>query len=80
MRRDLRDESVILRSFGGLLADLARVLPDGIVCVFADYSNIKLVLDRWHSMGVVKRLLEQKLIFVETPSVSDAMEVGSCAR
>jgi len=75
VKRNLRDESVILRSFGGLLADLTRIMPDGLICVFADYSNIKIVLDRWYSMGVIKRLLEQKLLFIETPSVTESLEV-----
>ena len=75
VKRDLRHESVVLRSFGGLLTDVGKVVPDGIICVFSDYSNIKLVLDKWYSMGVIDRLLEQKLLFIETPSVAESMEV-----
>ena len=70
----MRDESVVLRNFGSLLIDFSRVTPDGLACVFSDYHNLKLVVNKWNGMGVIDRLLEQKLIFIETPSLEETKE------
>jgi len=66
----MRDESVALRNYGSLLVDLAKITPDGIICVFSDFANLKLIVTKWQSMGIIDRLFEQKLLFIETANIS----------
>ncbi len=71
----MENEVVGIRNFGTLLGDLSKLVPDGIIAVFPDFPTLKLVVDKWKVMGVVSRLLESKLLFVETPNTQEAIEV-----
>lgn len=67
-----KDKSVI-RGYGGLLVDMCRVVPDGVVCFFVSYSYMESVVNEWADSGIIGMIREHKLVFVET---QDAVETS----
>ena len=50
---------------------MAQVVPDGMVVFFTGYQYMSEVLLAWHASGVMKRLAQHKLIFIETQGVQE---------
>ena len=63
-----RDDISVVRNYGTLLVDMAAVTPDGMVCFFTSYRYMESVVSKWDEMGVLKKVLEHKLLFIETCS------------
>lgn len=63
-----RDENVI-RNYGQMLVELAKVIPDGVVCFFVSYLYMDQIISQWHGMGVLDSIMQHKLIFIETQDV-----------
>ena len=59
----------MVRNYGALLIELARTVPDGIVCFFTSYMYMEEIVATWDHTGVLKRVLEHKLVFIETKDV-----------
>ena len=57
------------RNYGQMVVELARVVPDGVVCFFVSYLFMDAVIAQWHAMGVLQDIMEHKLIFIETQDV-----------
>ena len=68
-RFEARSEPTMVRNYGALLIDLARTVPDGIVCFFTSYIYMEEIVATWDHSGVLKRVLEHKLVFIETKDV-----------
>lgn len=68
---DCRSDTSVVRNFGNLAVELAGVIPDGIVAFFTSYVYMEQMISMWHEMGIINRLFEKKLVFIETP---DAIE------
>lgn len=66
-----RSDKAVVRNYGNLLLELANIVPDGIVSFFTSYVYMEQMISMWHEMGIIKRLLNKKLVFIETP---DAVE------
>ncbi|CAM9937713.1 unnamed protein product [Ascophyllum nodosum] len=66
---DQRDDPSVVRNYGALLIEFASIVPDGIVCFFTSYSYMEHIVSKWDELGVLKRVLEKKLIFIETKDV-----------
>jgi len=66
---DLRSEPTTVRNYGKLLLDIAATVPDGVVAFFTSYSYMQQVVREWHALGILKRVLEHKLVFIETTDV-----------
>ena len=49
-----------------MLIELARVVPDGIVCFFVSYLYMDQVIAQWNTMNVLSDVMQHKLIFIET--------------
>lgn len=52
------------------------------VCSICSYSYMEHIVSKWDELGVLKRVLEKKLIFIET-KVRDALlalDLASCSR
>lgn len=64
---DSRMDSSVVRNYGNLTVELTAVVPDGLVVFFTSYTYMEQVVCKWHEMGIVQRLFERKLVFVETP-------------
>jgi DNA excision repair protein ERCC-2 len=52
--------------YGNLLIDLSTVVPDGIICFFPSYRYMEEVILNWNEMGIFDKILEFKLIYIET--------------
>ncbi len=61
-----RGNSVVSKNYGEFLMNLARVVPDGIVCFFPSYSYMEEIVTEWKKLGLIENILKQKLLFIET--------------
>lgn len=66
---DLRDDVTVLRNYGGLLIELCKHIPDGVVCFFPSYAYMETIVSHWYECGIVASIMEHKLIFMETKDV-----------
>jgi len=62
------DKSVII-NYGSLLVEMAKTVPDGIVCFFTSYEYMESVVSMWAHLNILNRILEHKLLFIETKDV-----------
>jgi DNA excision repair protein ERCC-2 len=65
--RDVRE--ALCRNYGEMLVELAKIVPDGIVCFFVSYLYMDQVINAWHHLGVLDDVMQHKLIFIETQDV-----------
>ncbi|CAK4558821.1 unnamed protein product [Aphanomyces euteiches] len=66
---DLRDDLSVVRNYGGLLLEMAACVPDGMVCFFPSYLYMENIIQQWDVLGVLKKVLTHKLIFIETKDI-----------
>ena len=66
---DTRSEGTTIRNYGKLLLECAKMVPDGVVAFFTSYSYMQEVVREWHEMGMLKAVLQHKLVFIETTDV-----------
>ncbi|KAH7485309.1 hypothetical protein KRP22_006459 [Phytophthora ramorum] len=66
---DLRDDLSVVRNYGTLLLEMAACTPDGMVCFFPSYLYMEKIIGQWDSLGVLKRVLTSKLLFIETKDI-----------
>ncbi|KAF1318753.1 Tfiih basal transcription factor complex helicase subunit, partial [Globisporangium splendens] len=66
---DLRDDMSVVRNYGTLLLEMAASCPDGMVCFFPSYLYMEKIIGQWDSLGVLKRVLQSKLLFIETTDI-----------
>jgi len=64
-----RENKSVVRNYGALLIDLAKSIPDGIVCFFTSYQYMENVVTEWHELGVLTEVLKHKLLFIETKDI-----------
>ncbi len=64
---DCRSDTSVVRNYGNLVIEMAGVVPDGVVVFFTSYVYMEQMISMWHEMGVINRLFEKKLVFIETP-------------
>lgn len=66
---ELRADTNVVRNYGQLLIDLTGAVPDGMVCFFTSYTYMEQVVSHWYDSGVLSRVLQNKLVFMETKDV-----------
>ncbi|CAI5745493.1 unnamed protein product [Peronospora destructor] len=66
---DLRDDLSVVRNYGTLLLEMAACTPDGMVCFFPSYLYMEKIIGQWDTLGVLKRVLSSKLLFIETKDI-----------
>lgn len=62
----LRTEPAVVRNYGNLLLEMAGCVPDGLVCFFPSYKYLEEAVSSWSESGMIKKIIERKLVFVET--------------
>lgn len=78
---DCRSDTAVVRNYGNLAVELAAVVPDGVVVFFTSYVYMEQMISMWHEMGIINRLFEKKLVFIETPdSVESALALDRYRR
>ena len=65
-KHDQRENTGVVRNYGSLLVELSTTVPDGIICYFPSAKYMEFVLIKWNESGILQRILDNKLIFVET--------------
>lgn len=63
----IRNDPSVVRNYGHLLTEFARVTPDGIVAFFPSYLYMESIISMWQGMGILDEVWKYKLILVETP-------------
>eukprot|EP00232_Nephroselmis_pyriformis_P011466 CAMPEP_0182884768 /NCGR_PEP_ID=MMETSP0034_2-20130328/19199_1 /TAXON_ID=156128 /ORGANISM="Nephroselmis pyriformis, Strain CCMP717" /LENGTH=743 /DNA_ID=CAMNT_0025017989 /DNA_START=145 /DNA_END=2373 /DNA_ORIENTATION=+ len=66
---DMRNDSGVIANYGRMLVELATVVPDGMVAFFVSYSYMDMIVSMWNDMGILKELMQHKLVFIETQDV-----------
>ena len=66
---NLRNDPSVTRNYGALLIDVARTVPDGVCCFFTAYDRMEQTVAEWDASGVLQKVLEHKLIFIETKDI-----------
>lgn len=80
-RFDVRADKAVVRNYGNLAVELAATVPDGIVIFFTSYVYMEQMISTWHEMGIINRLFERKLVFIETPdSIESALALDRYRR
>ncbi|KAK9281348.1 hypothetical protein L1049_004248 [Liquidambar formosana] len=66
---DMRSDLGVVRNYGRLLLEMVCVVPDGIVCFFVSYSYMDEIVNSWNETGILKDIMQHKLVFIETQDV-----------
>ncbi|WVZ16065.1 hypothetical protein V8G54_013631 [Vigna mungo] len=66
---DMRSDLGVVRNYGRLLLEMSSVVPDGIVCFFVSYSYMDGIVNTWNENGILKEIMQHKLVFIETQDV-----------
>lgn len=61
-----RNDNNILRNYGDLVIKMSQIVPDGIVVFFPSYLFMETIIMKWDEMGVLQKILENKLLLIET--------------
>ncbi|KAJ2793867.1 TFIIH/NER complex ATP-dependent 5'-3' DNA helicase subunit, partial [Coemansia helicoidea] len=70
-RFEVRNDPAVVRNYGHLLVETARVVPDGVVAFFPSYLYMESIVAMWNEHGMLKDVWKHKLIFVETPDAAE---------
>lgn len=70
-RFEARTDPAVIRSYGGLLIDMCAIVPDGIICFFVSYTYMESIVARWHEQGIIDKVRQNKLVFVETQDAGE---------
>ena len=62
-----RNDVSVVRNYGSLLQEFAKITPDGLVVFFPSYLYMESIISMWQGMGVLDEVWKYKLILVETP-------------
>ncbi|KFK35304.1 hypothetical protein AALP_AA5G267300 [Arabis alpina] len=66
---DMRSDPGVVRNYGKLLVEMVSIVPDGVVCFFVSYSYMDGIIATWSETGILKEIMQQKLVFIETQDV-----------
>lgn len=67
----VRNEPSVVRNYGNLLTEFARITPDGMVVFFPSYLYMESIISMWQGMGILDEVWQYKLILVETPDAQE---------
>ncbi|KAI8852107.1 hypothetical protein BC829DRAFT_424885 [Chytridium lagenaria] len=70
---EVRNDVAVVRNYGNILIEFARIVPDGLVCFFPSYLYLESIVASWNELGMLQEMLKYKLVFIETP---DAVETS----
>ncbi|PHH81122.1 hypothetical protein CDD80_2107 [Ophiocordyceps camponoti-rufipedis] len=67
----VREEPSVVRNYGNLLTEFAKITPDGVVVFFPSYLYMERIITMWQGMGILDEVWKYKLILVETPDAQE---------
>ncbi|OAJ41484.1 hypothetical protein BDEG_25069 [Batrachochytrium dendrobatidis JEL423] len=68
---EVRNDVAVVRNYGNILLEFAKITPDGLVCFFPSYLYMESIVAAWNDLGMLRELLKLKLIFIETPDATE---------
>lgn len=68
-RFESRKDTAVIRNYGQLLIDIVAATPDGVCGFFTSYQFMEYVIGEWDKMHILQKVLEHKLIYLETKDV-----------
>jgi DNA excision repair protein ERCC-2 len=68
---ETREDTAVIRNYGQLLVETAKIVPDGVVCFFTSYLYLESVVASWYDQGIIDSLLKYKLLFIETQDAAE---------
>ena len=66
-RFEIRNDPSVVRNYGNLLIEFAKLTPDGMVVFFPSYLYMESIISSWQAIGILDEVWKYKLILVETP-------------
>ncbi|CAL9738335.1 general transcription and DNA repair factor IIH helicase subunit XPD [Monosporozyma servazzii] len=70
-RFEIRNDPSIVRNYGSMLVEFAKITPDGMVVFFPSYLYMESIVSMWQNMGILDEVWKHKLILVETPDAQE---------
>lgn len=70
-RFEIRNDPLVVRNYGLLLVEYAKITPDGLVVFFPLYLYMELIILQWQTMGILDEVWKHKIILVETPDAQE---------
>ena len=67
----IRSDLGVVRNYGSLLYEFAKITPDGIVVFFPSYLYMEQIISMWQGAGILDQIWNYKLILVETPDAQE---------
>ena len=67
----VRSDPGVVRNYGSLLFEFAKITPDGIVVFFPSYLYMEQIISVWQGMGILDQIWNYKLLLVETPDAQE---------
>eukprot|EP01016_Furgasonia_blochmanni_P002677 TRINITY_DN11043_c0_g1_i2.p1 TRINITY_DN11043_c0_g1~~TRINITY_DN11043_c0_g1_i2.p1 ORF type:complete len:831 (+),score=146.97 TRINITY_DN11043_c0_g1_i2:59-2551(+) len=64
-----RKDKAVIKNYGNLLIELCTIVPDGIICFFPSYRYMEDVVYQWNDMGILEKILEYKILYIESKDV-----------
>ncbi|GAB1223776.1 hypothetical protein ENUP19_0161G0034 [Entamoeba nuttalli] len=61
-----RADRLILHSYGKLIVELSKTVPDGVLCFFPSYAYMNICISYWNEMKIFESIAQNKLIFIES--------------
>lgn len=68
---EIRNDPSVVRNYGSLLVEFAKITPDGMVVFFPSYLYMESIISMWQNIGVLDEVWKYKLILVETPDAQE---------
>ncbi|KAJ3270934.1 DNA-dependent ATPase of the nucleotide excision repair factor 4 complex [Terramyces sp. JEL0728] len=68
---EVRNDMAVVRNYGNILLEFAKITPDGLVCFFPSYLYMESIVAAWNELGMLQEFLNYKLIFIETPDAAE---------
>lgn len=66
-----RADPGVVRNYGSLLYEFAKLTPDGLVVFFPSYLYMEMIISMWQGFGVLDLIWQYKLLLVETPDAQE---------
>lgn len=67
----IRNDPSVVRNYGSLVLEFAKISPDGLVVFFPSYLYMEGIIAMWQTMGILDEIWQYKLILVETPDAQE---------
>ena len=68
----LRSDPRVASTYGDMLLEFVKIVPDGIVCFFPSYVYMDHVFSSWVANNIISEVMKYKLIFMENEVAAES--------